>query len=161
VVDGSVYIGGQAGLRAGGEGKVYALNTGVSGSSEGSRVNLGTLGHHQEWAKQENKEGSSTSDVELRNVEISPKVVDGTNKTHTLTFEVVDLSADGEKDDFTISLPSDVDVDGVTITEADGLGSVPADPVPQNPIEFAVNATSLSSTPVDVTVELELSPSSN
>ena len=45
VVDGKLFIGSY-------DGKVYALDAGVNGSSEGSRVNLGTLGHHHEWAGQ-------------------------------------------------------------------------------------------------------------
>jgi len=38
VVDGTVFVGSN-------DNNVYALDAGVSGSSEGSRVNLGTLGH--------------------------------------------------------------------------------------------------------------------
>lgn len=45
VVDGVVYIGDSSGV-------VYALDAGVDGSSAGSRVGLGTLGHHHEWADQ-------------------------------------------------------------------------------------------------------------
>lgn len=41
VVDGTLYIGAYDG--------VYAIAAGVDGSSEGSRVSLGTLGHHEEW----------------------------------------------------------------------------------------------------------------
>lgn len=43
VVDGTVFVGSN-------DSNVYALEAGVSGASEGSRVNLGTLGHHHEWA---------------------------------------------------------------------------------------------------------------
>ena len=43
VVDGVVYVGS-------GNGTLYALDAGVDGDSEDSRVNLGTLGHHHEWA---------------------------------------------------------------------------------------------------------------
>jgi outer membrane protein assembly factor BamB/chitodextrinase len=39
VVDGTVYIGSN-------DGNLYAVEAGVEGSSEGSRVKLGTLGHH-------------------------------------------------------------------------------------------------------------------
>jgi tRNA A-37 threonylcarbamoyl transferase component Bud32 len=42
VVDGTVYVGSQ-------DGNLYAVDAGVSGSSEGSRVMLGTLGHHGNW----------------------------------------------------------------------------------------------------------------
>jgi PGF-CTERM protein len=43
VVDGTVFVGGW-------NTNVYALDAGVEESSEGSRVNLGTLGHHHVWA---------------------------------------------------------------------------------------------------------------
>ena len=42
VVDGIVYFGSK-------DGKLYALDAGVSGSSGDSRVMLGTLGHHGNW----------------------------------------------------------------------------------------------------------------
>ena len=42
VVDGTVFVGSL-------DDDVYALDAGVEGSSEDSRVNLGTLGHHDGW----------------------------------------------------------------------------------------------------------------
>lgn len=154
VVDGTVFIGGQSGLRADGEGILYALNTGVTGSSDGTRVNLGTLGHHGGWNGQTDDGGS---EVEVREVEITPNEVDSTIETHTLRFDVANLSTDGEKDYFAISVPNDVDVDDVNIIEANGLVPDPSDPAPQSPIEFAVNPDSLIQNPVNMVVELELS----
>jgi outer membrane protein assembly factor BamB len=51
VVDGTVFVGSY-------DGNVYALDAGVDGSSEGSRVNLGTLGHHHVWAPQGSKDAN-------------------------------------------------------------------------------------------------------
>jgi PKD repeat protein len=45
VVDGTVYVGS-------GDGNLYAVNTGHSKSSQGSRVLQGTLGHHNVFAEQ-------------------------------------------------------------------------------------------------------------
>jgi len=42
VVDGTVFVGSA-------DDNLYALEAGVEASSEGSRVHLGTLGHHGEW----------------------------------------------------------------------------------------------------------------
>jgi len=39
VVDGTLFVGSY-------DGNLYAIDAGVAGSSEGSRVSLGTLGHH-------------------------------------------------------------------------------------------------------------------
>jgi outer membrane protein assembly factor BamB len=65
VVDGIVYIGNC-------NGKVYAIETGTADSSEGSRVSLGTLGHHEEWVRKSRVEsartgqwGSATKDKSL------------------------------------------------------------------------------------------------
>jgi hypothetical protein len=64
VVDGIVYV-------ASDDGNLYAVDADVSGSSEGSRVRLGTLGHHHTWAnkqsgenRENNNEGSSSSSAE-------------------------------------------------------------------------------------------------
>jgi PGF-CTERM protein len=43
VVDGAAYVGSR-------DGSVSALDVGVEASSDGSRVRLGTLGHHGTWA---------------------------------------------------------------------------------------------------------------
>ena len=43
VVDGTVYVGSN-------DGHLYAIDADIEGSSEDSRVNLGTLGHHHTWA---------------------------------------------------------------------------------------------------------------
>ncbi|SMO84145.1 beta-alanine-activating enzyme beta-propeller domain-containing protein [Halorubrum cibi] len=42
VVDGTAFVGSDGG-------NLYAIDTGLDGSSEGSRVLLGTLGHHGDW----------------------------------------------------------------------------------------------------------------
>ena len=55
VVDGVVYIGSGSNM--------YALDAGVSGSSEGSRVMLGTLGHHDDL-RGESVTGSGSQDAQ-------------------------------------------------------------------------------------------------
>lgn len=109
----------------------------------------------------ESGESNDSAEVELRNIDITPEAVDGTNENHTLTFDVANLSADDEKDDFTITMPSEVNVNGVAITEAPGLDPVPDDPVPQNQITFTVDPESSVQNPVNMTVELDLSPSTD
>ena len=48
VVDGTLYVGSTSRDPYGGS--VYAIDTDISGSSEGSRATFGTLGHNQLWA---------------------------------------------------------------------------------------------------------------
>lgn len=45
VVDGTLYVGSDNDLK----GKLYAIDTNGQGSSKGSRVRLGVLGHHDTW----------------------------------------------------------------------------------------------------------------
>ena len=47
VVDGVLYFYNDGGI----EGELYAVEAGVDGSSDGSRVLLGTTGHHDAWAE--------------------------------------------------------------------------------------------------------------
>jgi hypothetical protein len=132
---------------------VYAIDTDVSGSSNGSRANFGTLGHNEEWL-------GEAAGVDLRNVKIDPETVDGTTETHTLTFDVVNLSADDGRDDFNIAMPTNVEVSSVSITRSDGLELTPPDPDPSNPIEFSVDPREgdITDPPVNFEVKLELSP---
>ncbi|MHC3436752.1 outer membrane protein assembly factor BamB family protein [Natrialbaceae archaeon A-gly3] len=54
VADGTVYIGGW-------DASVYALDADVAGSSEGSRAQLGTLGHHESFTGDvDTNEGETT-----------------------------------------------------------------------------------------------------
>lgn len=55
VVDGTLFVQASGGL--------YALDAGVSGSSKGSRVRLGTLGHHHEWAENAQDDGFPALDA--------------------------------------------------------------------------------------------------
>jgi hypothetical protein len=76
-----------------------------------------------------------------------------------LSFDVANLSADGEEDNFTISLPNSVTVEEATVTNAGTLD--PEDLNPKNPIEFSVNPESQIQDPVSMTVELQLSAGSD
>ncbi|WP_255194007.1 PQQ-binding-like beta-propeller repeat protein [Natronobeatus ordinarius] len=55
VVDGTVYVASG--------GSLYAIDAGVDGSSGGSRVRLGTLGHHHGWAEAHEEIGAVAGDV--------------------------------------------------------------------------------------------------
>lgn len=154
VVNGNIYFGGANTL--------FSL-TSDSTKSDGSRVNYGILGHHRVWNERASEGDTDPSEVELRDVVITPNEVDGTNETHTLTFDVANLSADDGKDDFSIAMPTNVKVSNVSIVRSDGLELTPPDPAPSNPIEFSVNpnAGEINNPPVEFEVELHLSPAAN
>ena len=157
-ITGTIDVSGLApGQYNGWEFDVYQSKT----QTDSSDSIIGGFGTFGKPVVVESGENNNSAEIELRNIDISPEAVDGTNETHTLTFDVVNLSADGEKDDFTITMPSEVNVNGVTITEATGLDPVPVDPVPQNQITFSVDPESSVQNPVNMTVELDLSPSTD
>ena len=56
----------------------------------------------------------TSESVEITEPLIEPSNVDGTNETHTLTFDVQNLSADGGQDDFTVEMPQSVEIVDVT-----------------------------------------------
>ena len=57
VVDGTVFVGSD-------DGNLYAVNADIDDSSEGSRVNLGTLGHHHVWADRSSSDSDDKSSDE-------------------------------------------------------------------------------------------------
>lgn len=163
VVDGIVFVGTANSEFDGEDGNLYAINANVKCSSNGSRVNLGTLGHHERWNRRANPDDSISPEVELCNVNLTPAEVDGTNNTHILTFTVENLSTDDVNDDFKITLPGNIQVKNVDIVRSNGLEPTPSDPTPSNPIKFSVSpsAGDINNPPVEFEVELELSPNVN
>jgi PGF-CTERM protein len=68
VVDGTVYVGSD-------DYYLYAVEADVSGSSEGSRVLLGTLGHHDERADRQSgtiDDSPNSEETELGRDDVSP-----------------------------------------------------------------------------------------
>jgi len=78
VVDGVLYVGSD-------DGRLYALDVGVSGSSDGSRVALGTFGHHTET-------GFDDRPTEISTVEELQAIEDNLSEDYIL---VEDIDASG------------------------------------------------------------------
>jgi outer membrane protein assembly factor BamB len=154
VVDGTVFIGGES-FQDGERKNLHALNAVGTGSSDGTRTNLGTLGHHGEWNKRASTESTESSNVELTELSLNPSRVDGTNDKHTLSFKIVNLSPDSVKDDISIALPDNINVNEVSFVDKGGLNPEPEDPSPENPITFNVNPS--GTTGADMELELALS----
>jgi outer membrane protein assembly factor BamB len=76
VVDGTVYVGGHYNY-------VYAVDESVEGSSEGSRVNLGTLGHHHVWGddQSQNNPPQAEAGTDQTVEEGATVTLDGTGST--------------------------------------------------------------------------------
>jgi len=82
VVDGTVFVGSD-------DNSVYALDAGVEGSSDGSRVNLGTLGHHHVWA-------DKASETQSASVSVSDTALEpGQDDISTITVDSAYLPEDG------------------------------------------------------------------
>jgi len=79
VVDGTVVVGSN-------DENVYALHGDVDGSSEGSRVELGTLGHHHVWA---NTAGTQpTEPVEIEDWHDLTSIRESLNREYVLTADL-------------------------------------------------------------------------
>ena len=104
----------------------------------------------------------STSDPEnsvgISNIQINPSIVASTH-THTLTFDVTNLSTDGNADTFSIELPNSVEINKINNVKAEGITD-PEIPEAENPITFNVNPNQSEKIgAVTITVELTLSSS--
>ena len=102
VVDGTVFVGSA-------DNHVYALDAGIEGSSEGSRVALGTLNHHHEFTVySENEETTSADDspgYEGNDVESTDEFIPGFGVGSTLAgiggagYLLHDRISNSERDD--------------------------------------------------------------
>lgn len=143
VVSGTVYVGNR-------DGSVYALDAGVEGSSEGSRVAFGTLGHHHLWgtnlAVTDRENGIVTLEEsalfeitshdpgDIKNDEITWKFGDGTVETG-FTSRFYSYESPGE---YTVTVEALGMVATTSIRVVDGLGFryEPAEPVVGDTVDF-------------------------
>ena len=89
VVDGTLYVGSQ-------DGRVSAFETPIEGSSAGSRVLLGTLGHHGAWADQA---PTTRLDLQPRDPVVGePVTLDATLTSGDIGRYEWDLTGDGSVD---------------------------------------------------------------
>jgi len=108
--------------------------------------------------------------VEIRNPTLSQTPIDGTPSEHTLNFNVANVSADNETDEFTVTLPEEVTVEDITETTVTDAGGNPIevadDPAEENApgreLKFTVNPdseeTAVKTLTVEVTMELSATP---
>ncbi|RDZ48194.1 hypothetical protein C5B86_03835 [Haloferax sp. Atlit-19N] len=99
VVDGRLFFGDN-------DGDVYALGTDVNGSSAGSRVTLGALGHHHAWANRAIELQPPASELTLTVNRSEPSVgqavrFDATNTTEGIDQYAWDVDADGTNESTT------------------------------------------------------------
>jgi hypothetical protein len=95
---------------------------------------------------------------------LSPPSVDSTPSDHTLNFDVVNVSADDEPDNFTVTLPEKVtieDITNTTVTDTSGkpiaVSDDPADDDnPGRELKFAVDPNSQETAVKTLTVEVEM-----
>ncbi len=102
--------------------------------------------------------------VKIQNPTLSQTPVDETPSDHTLNFDVVNVSADDEPDNFTVTLPKEVTVENIvstTVTDASekriDVSDDPADADnPGRELKFAVDPTSQATAIKTLTVEVEM-----
>jgi len=104
-------------------------------------------------------------EVEIKDPVLSKMPVNETASSHELSFDVVNVSTDGDTDNFTVTLPENVGVTNIVETKVteqntgdtvELVGNDPADdPNPGNEIGFAVSPPSASE-PQDLRVKVEM-----
>lgn len=104
-------------------------------------------------------------EVEIKDPVLSKMPVDETASSHELNFDVVNVSTDGDTDNFTVTLPEKVSVTNIVetnVTEQNTgdtvelVGNDPADdPNPGKEIDFAVSPP-VASEPQDLRVKVEM-----
>jgi outer membrane protein assembly factor BamB len=152
VVDGVAFIGCQSNNHNEID-NIYAFETDVNGSSEDTLVNLGTLGHHHQWAGQTDYD--NTDDVDIVNPDLDPSEVTGSQSQHTLTFEAHNVSADGGGDEFSITFPDNVAIEEYSNVDIDSKFS----DVEQNgeTLNFKVSPIGGGITKISVSMNITLS----
>lgn len=117
------------------------------------------------------RETTSDNNVKIQDSPtLSPTPIDSTPSEHTLNFDVANVSADNETDEFTVTLPEEVTVEDIietTVTDAGGNPiEVADDPAEENApgreLKFTVNPDSEQTAAKTLTVEvtMELSATS-
>jgi len=114
---------------------------------------------------QEERKRGTKPDVQITDIDLSEDTVDSSPREYTLSFDALNVSADGQDDEFAIRLPNNVTVVNInrtTITKRDSgeaveiVGSDPAaDPNPGNKISFTVDPEATARTQA-LTVEVKM-----
>lgn len=101
--------------------------------------------------------GNISTSVELRNVTLDNNTIAADGSTHSLSFDVFNLSPDDDPDEFTIQMPENVDIDSIDSIEASNDIDIIEQPNASNPLKFEVDPASPIEDPVTMTVDLTLS----
>ena len=101
----------------------------------------------------------STGVVELTNVSIDPETVtSGSTSQHTLSFEALQVSADGDPDEFTITIPESVTLEQVNDVTVESPLYDANETVNGNEITFEVNPNETAEiVDLSITADIELS----
>lgn len=104
-------------------------------------------------------QGLLENEVKITNINLKPDEVEISASEHTLEFDAENVSADGTGDQFEVSFPDDVDLEGYSDVEIDDLSE--ENPVEQtdNTLTFSVNPSGGGSTRISVKLTVTLSAS--
>jgi len=134
--------------------------------------NMSTLNFDEKWDVETNPdeyplltwqdepvEQPEDEEVDLRNVTLGDNTIAGDGSTHSLSFDVFNLSPDDKPDKFTIQMPENVDIDSINDIEASKIDII-EEPDASKPLKFEVDPASPIEDPVTITVNLTLSGNS-
>lgn len=105
----------------------------------------------------ESVEDPPDASVNIKSPELTNEPIDGTTSTHTLEFTVENVSADGETDPISITLPEEVNIEGGSVEEVRITnGEYPFDSsVNDNTVTLDVDPDT-SESAVDLNIEVDM-----
>jgi PKD repeat protein len=80
-------------------------------------------------------------EVEITNASLTPVTVYSSPTSHTLRFDALRVSADGSRDEFSVSIPKTVKLEATNSVEVTNKGFTPSYSTENNTIHFDVNRT--------------------
>jgi len=128
--------------------------SGGSGGDDGSGGSGGDDGSNNPNETDETNE-TTASNITISNVSLEPDTVGNDQDEHTLSFDVSNVSTDGNADKFSISIPERVTIENVEDVRINNSEYDPNATPTNNTIEFSVNPSNATH-PENLSIQLDL-----
>jgi len=128
--------------------------TGGSGGDDGTGGSGGDNGSNNTNETDETNE-TTASNITISNVSLEPDTVGNDQDEHTLSFDVSNVSTDGNADKLSISIPERVTIENVEDVRINNSEYDPNATPTNNTIEFSVNPSNATH-PENLSIQLDL-----
>ena len=161
--DYNVYISVRGDEKVLGENELLAIGqastltvteSGGSGGDDGSGGSGGDDGSNNPNETDETNE-TTASNITISNVSLEPDTVGNDQEEHTLSFDVSNVSTDGNADKLSISIPERVTIENVEDVRINNSEYDPNATPTNNTIEFSVNPSNATH-PENLSIQLDL-----